>query len=203
MATNALEICQLALGNLGVTKQLASLGEQSKEAKACSMWYPITRDIVLRAYPWPFARRFSALIAAPEESNVRWTTMFALPPDMLKERYLVHPGGRTAYPPLPFAIERSADDARNLLGADVAEATLVYTRALPTDNLVPLIPAPVVDAITWKLASRLVSPLALKPAQAKAADDMYKILVQEAYADAVAGEPIEPLPDSEIITVRG
>jgi hypothetical protein len=202
MATDAKEICQLALGNLGETRELTSLGEQSKEAKACSRWYPTARDIVLRAYPWPFARRIASLVLAPTESNIRWQYMYDLPSDFLKERYLHNPLGRNAYPPIPFAIERSAADMKNLLGCDQPVATLVYTRALATDNLVPLIPAPVVDALSWKLAARLVPALALKPDQAIAAEKMYTLLANEAYADAMT-EPMEPLPDSEFITVRG
>jgi hypothetical protein len=203
MATNAVEICQLALGNLGETKELASLGEQSKEAKACSRWYSTVRDLVFASYPWPFARRISALTAAPTEANLRWASMYALPPDFLAARYLLDPRGRVTSVPLPYAIEISSDGKTSLLGCDLTTATLVYTASFPTDNLVPLIPAAVVDALTWKLAARLVPALALKPDQIRACEDMYQRTVREAYAIAISTEPFEPLPDSELITVRG
>jgi len=54
MATNAVELCNNALSNIG-TRRITSLSDTSKEGRACNDNYDICRKAVLRMHPWNFA----------------------------------------------------------------------------------------------------------------------------------------------------
>jgi hypothetical protein len=83
MATSVVEICNRALDYLGQSP-ITSLEDNSKAANACRRGYPLSRDYVLRSYPWNSAvrrARLAALATAPEWGFAR---QFQLPVDCLR-----------------------------------------------------------------------------------------------------------------------
>ena len=82
MAHTDVDICNFALGRIGVDRTIASMDEQSKEARNCKRFYPFARDLVLEAVPWPFAVRAKALAPVTEAELVPgWTNAYSLPQD--------------------------------------------------------------------------------------------------------------------------
>lgn len=61
--TTEVQLCQLALGNIGVTALIASIvAPTSKEEKACARKYADTRDAFLESARWPFATLVATLV---------------------------------------------------------------------------------------------------------------------------------------------
>lgn len=78
------QICNLALnkfGNLSIT----SLQDETKEARACKVFYPLMRDLLLTLAPWNFAMKradISAQLSATPEFG--FTHAYQLPTDCLR-----------------------------------------------------------------------------------------------------------------------
>jgi len=83
MATSEAEICNLALARLGQGEFITSLDQANKAAEVCKLYYPTTRDALLRQHKWNFAtkRQTLALASTP---NWKYTYAFQLPNDCLK-----------------------------------------------------------------------------------------------------------------------
>lgn len=204
MATTAVEICNLALDNVGVTNKIAALADSSKEAKACNRWYATIRDLVLRAYPWPFAARLVALVQDETETNADWSYLYTRPADYLKARRVIVAGQPRNTLRLPFeASVLNAAGTAYLIGCDTAEAYLDYTRKMDTDAHVTMFPPAFVDALAFKLATRLVVPLSLDKGLIKEAETMYKSTAAEAYADSIDEIAFDQQQDAPWIQGRG
>src|SRR5690242_16856180 len=55
MSYAEVDICNIALGRIGVDRTVVNLStEQSKEARNCRRFYPMCRDITIEKAPWPF-----------------------------------------------------------------------------------------------------------------------------------------------------
>lgn len=106
--TTDVDISNRALQQIGQTKQIGNLNEQSAEAKAVRMIYANTRQQMLRAAPWNFANKaayLTVLKAAPgtpenpsattniwePETQPRppWLYEYAYPSDCLDVRYIM------------------------------------------------------------------------------------------------------------------
>lgn len=77
-------ICNLALLKFG-NRSIASMNEESTEAKACKVLYPLLRDEMIAAHPWNFAMRradISAQLAAAPEFQYDYA--YTLPPKCLR-----------------------------------------------------------------------------------------------------------------------
>lgn len=89
MATQ-LDICNMAIRNLGVSSQIADLtNERSKEAQACRLFYPQVLDEVLRDAPWPFATRVTLLAQVAEEPTSEWLFSYRYPANCLTIRRIL------------------------------------------------------------------------------------------------------------------
>lgn len=194
MATDV-EICNLALDNIGVTKKISSLNDQTKEGLACKRWYAIMRDLVLRA-PWPFATSFAALSVRTDASPV-YTYAYDLPDDYKYARHLVDSNRRVPYPRIPYQIVIM--DGERVLVTDQPDAILEYT----SDVGETIFPPEFATALSWRLAAALVQPLSIDPAKIKEALDVYRKLADEAFATGANEATHDPQPESEYIAVRG
>src|SRR5688572_17149968 len=83
MATSDTEICNIALGHLGEAP-ITSLDEDSKAAWACNLHYALTRDELLRAHRWNFAKDRVQLPELVEKPVFGWKHQFLLPADCLR-----------------------------------------------------------------------------------------------------------------------
>ena len=79
------DMCNIALGRIGVDRTIASLSEASKEARNCRRVYPLCRDEVLERMPWSFAARVAPLAQLLEATLLpSWGYQYALPPDAVR-----------------------------------------------------------------------------------------------------------------------
>jgi hypothetical protein len=83
MSYSQVEICNFALSKIGDYK-IVSLDDESKEARACSLYYPLARDTVLRSHYWNCARARAELAAESSSPVFGYTYSFPLPVDCLR-----------------------------------------------------------------------------------------------------------------------
>jgi len=158
MASSSTEIANLAISHLGVSKEIASLTENSTEATAINRFYETDRRIVLRAYPWPFASKFVALglvATNPSEIDQEWTYSYRYPSDCLKFRRIVAGvvGGReTRQSRIPYKIGR--DSTGLLIYTNQSNAEAEYTI---NETDVQRFPDDFVMALSLLLATHSVS----------------------------------------------
>lgn len=205
MATTAVEICNLALDVVSVTNKVQNIASPTtKEEYACARWYATVRDIVLRRFPWPFARKVLTLTSIDDtETDLEWAFLYDVPTDWLKSRKVFIEGKeRNPRIPIPFKTFLNSGGTKYVLGADTDGLSLVYTRQFNTDQMVPFMPASFVDAVAAKLAAKLVKPLSLDAGLVMEAEGLYVDAVQHAFAENTEEQQFDPQPDAEWVSER-
>ncbi|TAJ26825.1 MAG: hypothetical protein EPO67_17950, partial [Reyranella sp.] len=122
MPNAEVDLCNRALSRLGTRATIAAFSENSTEARTVSIWYAATRDALLRAHDWNFARRRVALaeLGAPASG---WAYRFALPADCLRLLRL-----ESVAPGLPSPrFEVAGDGAGRVVLCDEPSPLAVYT----------------------------------------------------------------------------
>lgn len=123
---SATDICNMALSHLGISKEIANLNEQSKEAEACRRFYDITRQSVLKDHSWPFASKYATLALIEQNPNDEWTYAYRYPVDCLfLRRILSGLRNDTEASKIPYAI--SQDDAGYVILTNQDSAQVHYT----------------------------------------------------------------------------
>lgn len=92
---NNIEICNLALGRIGA-KPIASLTEETQEARYCNVFFHAARQAALRDYPWNFCASRKALgqVTLPDVYP-EWSYAYAYPAACLQVRRLFSDGSLT------------------------------------------------------------------------------------------------------------
>jgi len=127
MVESSTEICNLALSHLAINSQISNLdSESSAEARACRLFFNITRDAVLRDFAWPFATKIETLSLVEANPNDEWDYSYRVPSDCLFHRRILS-GVRndTQDSKIPYRIIQ--DDDGLLILTDQSDAELEYT----------------------------------------------------------------------------
>lgn len=195
------EICNLALSHLGIAKPIANLTtEQSQEATACRVFYDITRDAVLKDYPWPFCTRVEALALVESDPNEEWKFSYRYPSNCLTVRKILSGiRNETSSERTPYKI--ASDSQGLLIFCDTEEAQMEYTIRLTDSNLYS---SDFIFAFSFRLASYL-APRLTAGDPFKLADRMLKMYLAEmskATANAFNEEQRDSNPDPELIQER-
>ncbi len=143
---SVLEIYNRALSSVSARSTVASLNEQSAEAKQCNTFYASVRDQALRAANWNFARKMATLSllksapGTPENPDAAtmtvWSNIYPQPPWLYEYSYpsdaarvqFVQPQystiGTTATPLFPvnlgnaYGVFQNPDASRFVIGTD-------------------------------------------------------------------------------------
>lgn len=83
MASSEVALCNRALTILG-QPLLISLADPGRTAETMRLNYPLSRDAVLRSYPWNSATRRAVLAADPTAPAYEYARAFRLPADCLR-----------------------------------------------------------------------------------------------------------------------
>lgn len=161
------EICRLALGNLGEQAQLDSLDERTPVAEACKLHYRVALSVALTAHLWSFASHETGL--APLAGNVsNWSGMFAVPTGTLRVWGLRERGGGGQ---VPYDTSLAPDGSARVILTNAAQPVMLR-------SLMQIDPgtysAPFVDAFSWLLASYLAGPIVRGESGRQAAGTAYK-----------------------------
>lgn len=195
------EICNLSLSHLGVGKEIATLTEDSQEARACNRFFPIAVQTVLRDFPYPFANKFAAAQLVQEDPNEEWGFSYRYPSDCLKLiRILSGVRNDNRQTRTPYKIGH--DSAGRLIYTDKRDAQLEYIENI-TDT--SKFPPDASMALSFRLAA-YVAPRLTAGDPFKMGERALRFYLGEvamARANAVNEQQDEELPDSEFIRARG
>lgn len=200
--TSVVEICNMALRHLGVSREIQDIDENSKEAAACRAFYENTRDEVLRDFDWSFARRRDTLSVVETDPNLDWSYSYARPADAVAIRNIPNDAGirtDTASSRVPF--DEGRDDTQELIFTDQVDAELVYTIRETNPEKYP---PDFVSALSLLLAS-YIGPSVAGGDQFKLADRafaLYERKIPRAQRNNAREERRDPQPDAEMIRVR-
>ncbi|MDN6861938.1 MULTISPECIES: hypothetical protein [Pseudomonas] len=194
-----IEICNIALSRVAVTKAIASLTEHSKEAEQCRVFYGPLRDLVLQAFPWPFAESIVALadLGSPAPG---WAYRYRYPADCLKVRDIVQPGFRrslTSDMQIPYKI--GYDAGGRVIHTDQPEAVCHFTFRVEDPTFFD---PQFADVLAWRLSMDLALPLAAKTDLVQFAAQQYQMALTIAEGSAFEESQDDQEPESEFITVR-
>jgi len=172
MAADELEIVNQALRHLGESRMLTSgdgtaadiVETDTPQGRGAIAFYVEARREVLRAYPWPFARKYALLALASDGTGElwedEWDFAYTYPVDCLQIlRFITVRGANDAFPPR-YDIG-SFDDVK-VIFTDVIEdeAKVLYIEDVED----PLRFPPILDtALAWCLASKLSMLLGTDP----------------------------------------
>jgi len=208
------ELVNLALLRLGISKDTEPKAGRDvmAEAHLVNIAFGRERDVVLRDFPWSWAKAYDtpgvALGPSPP-ANAAWAYAYSAPVDLLFVRRIVKPGGGCGWGsgwqqdahPIPFEV--GTDGVQKLIFTNQPNATVEYTRKMTTpaefDQWDPMFSS----MFAWRLAG-VLAPLRINDKKAAAAAQlqalrMYQMeLAQAQHASVTEGQFHEP-PDAEWI----
>lgn len=158
---SAVDICNLALANLGDAADVTSIDppEGSAQAERCARFYPIAVAVLLEAHEWGFATRRALLSRFAENDRGNWLFRYALPAKCLKVIDIACGDRRREEPEREkgacnYEIGLGRDGVKSLY-ANVTPVSLRYIGEVDA----ALFPSGFVMALAWKLSSMLAGPL--------------------------------------------
>ena len=173
MQASIVQICNLALMKFGTTA-ITALTDETKEARACNVFYPLMRNELLYSHPWNFAMTradISAQVAPAPPFGFAYA--YTLPTDCLRVWGLNSDG--------EYAIEGG-----ELLTNQDSDIHIQYIRLVEESGRFT-------PAFVNCLATRLAAELAAKLADDKSLrvallEELYKIALPAAYSlNAIEG----------------
>lgn len=198
MPTDA-DIGNMALSRLGTRATIASLTENSAEARALNTWYATIRDDLLRAADWNFNRVYLDL-AESGTPPVRWYYSYAYPSDALKIWGFDFglPSYMQTIPPL---YEVASDGTNRLIYTNMSPATAVYCQRVTDPNRMD---STFVTAFAVALAAAVAMPITQKVEVSARLTAQAKELFETAVAQS-ANEQMtaERFREAETLNVRG
>jgi hypothetical protein len=81
---SVIEICNRALGRIGIDQLIESLDDPNPRARNCKLQYEPCRDEVLQDFPWNFAQTCIALSLVSDVTLPGWTYAYRYPANALK-----------------------------------------------------------------------------------------------------------------------
>lgn len=195
------EILNLALGHIGVGKQVADFDtEKTEEALAGRRFFDIVRDEALGDKPWPFLTKSIAAALVEEEPTTEWGYSYRYPSDC-KHMRRIFSGIRNddRQTRAPYRIVR--DDSGLLIYTDEVDAFIEYTVS-GTD--LQFWPQDVTMAISLLLAHYLAPELTTgDPFKlGERAFRLYVVRIESAADKAFNEQQDEETPESEFISGR-
>lgn len=197
LPTVQVQICNLALSRIGVSKYLTLISDNTNEASVCRRVWDNALLCALTAFPWAFAKRQADLVdlalvmpeTARRDPTPGWGYTYAYPSDCLFLRDVRLPSQviqvDTIFPPsipdINLAWEVMEDEGynRKVINTHFGEAVAVYTAYVQNVNLWdPLFK----DALAWGVAAELAGPLVAEPQRQKVCIDNFNITIHRAAA---------------------
>lgn len=194
MVPDEVSIFNLALNAIGGRSNLSSTTERDRGAEVCRLWYPVVRDQVLAAAPWPSCKAFFRLALKSQRGDAGWVQgdpepgyiyAYSAPNDMLHPRYL------SDYS--KFSVSAFAGDIK-VLNTNVPDPILVYTKR---NYVVGSWESELQMAIAYGLAANIAMPVTGKAQRAQLMIQQANDLVLTARQNAAneSDESYETLPD--------
>ncbi|MFP1026437.1 hypothetical protein ACLDZY_06495 [Acinetobacter baumannii] len=161
MSVSKVTICNNALSMIG-GQQIASFEEDSKLAQTCRNIYDTTRLSILRSHPWSCAKKRQILSPISTYPSFGYAHAFPLPSD-----YVLIISANT---------ERYEVENRYIL----ANAEVIHLEYVFNNDNEQTWDAMLVEAMTYKMASKLCKPVTGSDAAGQSAEAQYQYLIKQA-----------------------
>jgi hypothetical protein len=188
------QICNLALTHIGNDTITDINDTADSNARICKLFYEPTRDLVLREYPWNFAKRVKLGVAIAGVTVPGWTYFYAIPSECLFIRAIYNTATYGAASPDKYEKMLNPDTNTLLIATNTENAYIEYTAAVTDPNLFE--PA-FVKALAYRLAAEIAEKLTGKGAIVNRLFALYKEQIStSATLNANEGHPDQPLTNS-------
>ena len=189
MVLSEVDICNLALGQLGGKFSITSLDDETVGAQLCKANYAPLRDAVLEEMDWSFAIKEHALAADPTPSLIGGYTKFKVPADTLRVLAVYDGRGK---------IEDWHMEARFIL----ANTDTMLIKSLDSTNDTSLFSQAFAQALAARISAELAMPLTNDNTLSGAQWQLYAQKVSLARTnDSLQGSSIS-YPTARIIRAR-
>ena len=214
---SAVEICNRALGRIGVDQFIEDFDDPNARARACRLHYEPCRDETLEDFPWNFAQSVTALSLVADVEVPGWQYVYRYPAHCAKVHRVTDEAGNRAirqnltnvgiwnYDALlpqkvPFAVmaDPSTDGAR-ILVTDLPGAYAWYTKRITDPSQFS---AQFRSALAWRIAAEVALTLRADTRLYVNARDQFLWAVSQAQVASLMEEQPDRYPTSPSITAR-
>lgn len=143
------DICNLALSHLGVGT-IRDVHEETETARACKLYYDATRRMLLREYPWGFARRVERLAKMPDKQFPGHKNVYMYP-ELCLYIYRLTDGTPTPDERPQFEVF-NLDNSTKVIATDIDDAWADYVYDVTDPDVWDAV---FLEAMTRKLAADL------------------------------------------------
>ena len=189
MVLSEVDICNLALAQLGGKFTITSLDDDTVGANLCKAYYEPLRDAVLEEMDWSFAIREHKLLADPAPSIIAGQVKFKLPADTLRV-ITVHTG--------TSPIENWTVQARFIL----ADCDEVYIRSIDSVKDTAMFSQAFTQALAARLSAEMAMPLTNSPSMSQTQWQLYSQKVSVARTNDNLQGTAQFFPTGRIIKAR-
>lgn len=198
--SSKMQIWNMAISHLGISKEIASETEQTAEAKACRRFYETTLKNVLKDHSWPFASKIATLNLISSNPNTEWAYSYRYPTDCLFFRRILS-GNRNDTPAtkVPYAV--SQDSSATIIFTDATNAVAEYTRNITDESFFS---SDFETAVSYRLAHYIAPRLtAGDPFNlGQKALQTYQLELSRAVANSFNEDQSVELQDTESVNAR-
>ncbi len=152
--SSKVDICNFALANLSIQPIVSLTDMNSKAARWCNLMFDITRDTVLRDFPWGFANQEVVLALASGDTASGWDYVYQYPANCLKVRRVFMNGLSDPQVSDPFDEQLIGGSLK--IVSNTASARAKYT-AKNTDTT--FYDVQFIEAFSYKLAAAIAMPM--------------------------------------------
>lgn len=154
MQRSDIDICNMALANLGQANFIQSLNGATISQRTCALRYNETRREALSGALWNFASVWRDGDRQTIKAKPPWRHCFLYPPDALKV-FEIQKDNKSE-PPIPFEITANPTTDGKLIHCDRESPVFIYVKdvenpALYSDEFT--------TAMSWLLASKIAMPI--------------------------------------------
>jgi hypothetical protein len=190
------QIAKLALQHIGDRWDITALDNDSPEAEQVNLIFEDTRDALLRAHPWGFAKSYTSPASLSGTVPGNWDYMYTYLTDALVIQGIVDP--TEANLTIKFEVARNNSGVKVIL-TNQQDPEFIYTKAITDPNEFD---PEFVMAFSYMLAARLAIPLTGDGGIAQAMFQQAQSHIGMA-EESDSAELIEPdKPDAPWITAR-
>lgn len=202
MPTSKTQICNMALGHIGVAGRIQNVdSENSAEAAACRLYFDQCRDVLLEMQEWSFANRQVALqdLGTPRDG---WSFRYKYPNFCALALRIVNPYVRTPAKDqkIPFKVVDLNDAYGKAILTDQEDAILEYNHKVED---VGLFTPTFVQALSLLIASHIAMPLRVDASILRAVQQQFGVWATEAGNQTLRESQEDSERPSEFESIRG
>lgn len=217
MATSEIEICNRALGRIGIDQLIESFDDPNTRARQCRLSYEPCRNEVLSDFAWNFAQTCVALAPVSGVTVPGWGYVYRYPDACMKvHRITDATGARVQGQPwaaadvwnyeiilpgrMPFSVMADpATAGAKIIVSDIPEAYAWFTQEIADPSQFSALFR---SALAWRVAMELSLSLKAAPNLYNNAANQYGWAVSQAQVLSLGEDRPDPYPQSAAVRAR-